>query len=79
MATLCFVNSFSSLSGPGNDENVMSSLQSISRDRHAYDPRSPVIENIDKADTYRVKIDRDTGIMSFNVRKATYVVTFVIK
>ncbi len=70
VATFYFVNSFCSLSGPGNDENVMSSLQSISRDRHAYDPRSPVIENIDKADTYLLKIDHDTGIVSYNVRKS---------
>ncbi len=41
----CFVNSFSSLSGPGNDGNVMSSLQSMSREWNAFDPRSPVIEN----------------------------------
>jgi hypothetical protein len=61
------VNSFSSLSGPGNDENVMSSLQSLSREWNAFDPRSPVIENIDKGDNYLLKFDHDTGIMSYNL------------
>ncbi len=73
VATFCFVNSFCSLSGPGNDENVMSSLQSISRECNAFDSRSPVIENIDKAgDTHLPKIDHDTRIVSYNVRKAMW-------
>jgi hypothetical protein len=67
LATFCFVNSFSSLSGPGNDENVMSSLQSISRECNAFDSRSPVIENKDKADTYLLKIDPYTGIVSYSI------------
>ena len=75
VATFCFVHSFSSLSGPGNDENVMSSLQSISREWNAFDPRSTVIENKNQGDTYLLKIDRvtgDIGIVSHNVRKTMW-------